>query len=185
MLKFGSLQGLDGVCGGWNIVNQPADKLPQDIASASVAVFEGRLGVTATAVWYIGNQLVNGTNYALIYRFERLVSGGKKEISFIKVVINIPLNSIGGKGATIVSEEHTPVIEDNVEDGWNKIFNSGFVGASHKPITVIGTQVVKGTNYHCFAQSCSVYPGAEPYLSYIIINEFQGNWSIVSIAPVA
>lgn len=184
MLQFGSLQALGGEIGGWTLVNENTDKLPQDIASAAYAVFEGRLGVTATPYWYIGRQIVKGVNHALIYRFERLVSGGVKQIEFAKVVINIPPNSIGGKGATIVKEEHTPVISEVVEDGWNKIFNSGFVGATHKPVAEIGSQVVKGTNYHVLAQSQAVYPGAEPYLSYVIINEFQGEWNIVSIAPI-
>lgn len=184
MVQFGSLQALGGTFGGWTLVNESADKLPQDLASAAYDVFNGRLGVIATPVWYIGHQLVKGVNHALVYRFERLISGGAKQQEFIKVVINIPPNSVDGKGATIVREEHIPVISDNVEDGWNRIFNSGFVGATHKPIAEIGSQVTKGTNYHILAQSQGVYPGAEPYLSYIIINEFQGEWNLCSIAPV-
>lgn len=183
-VQFGALEALGGSFGGWTLVNENTEEMPQDLASASYAVFEGRLGITATPVWYIGHQLVKGVNHALVYRFERLISGGVKQTEFAKVIINIPPNSVGGKGATIVKEEHIPVISDNVEDGWNKIFNSGFVGATHKPVAEIGSQVAKGTNYHVLAQSQGVYPGAEPYLSYIIINEFQGEWSIVSIAPI-
>ena len=183
-VQFGALEALGGSFGGWTIVNESTEKMPQDLASAAYDVFNGRLGITATPMWYIGHQLVNGINYAVVYKFERLISGGAKQIEFAKVIINIPPNSVGGKGATIVREEHTPVINDNVEEGWNKIFNSGFVGATHKPIAEIGSQVVKGTNYHVLAQSQGVYPGAEPYLSYIIINEFQGEWHIASIAPI-
>lgn len=183
-LQFGSLEALGGSFGGWTLVNESTEKMPQDLASASYAVFEGRFGITATPVWYIGHQLVNGVNHALVYRFERLISGGVKQTEFVKVVINIPPNSVGGKGATIVKEEHIPVISNNIEDGWNKIFNSGFYGATHKPIAEIGSHVAKGTNYHVLAQSQGVYPGAEPYLSYIIINEFQGEWHTVSIAPI-
>ena len=54
--KFGGIE-LGEAFGGYEIVNQPADKLPQEVASAvGVANSNPLLGATYNPLWYVENQ---------------------------------------------------------------------------------------------------------------------------------
>lgn len=167
--------------GSYTLNLHSAAELPQDVASAVGTLFE-RVGATYTPVYYIGSQLVNGMNHKLVAERVKLVSGGKTIKDFVVVTINIPAGSVGGAGATIVSEDdaNTFVLRDNIEKGVKKAL-AEFTGATIKPIFEIGTQVVKGTNYHFLCENTITYPGAEPYLTRVVFNNFQDNWKIVEI----
>ena len=168
--------------GGWILKMRKVNRLPQDVASAFGLVFEDNLGATYVPMYYLATQLVNGTNHKLIAERIKIVSKGKQIKDFVVVTINIPAGSIGGQGATKVSEEDATdfILRDDVEKGFKKAM-SDFTGAEHKPIFEIGTQVVKGINYHFICESKVVYPNAEPYLTRVVINNFKDNWAIIEI----
>ena len=169
--------------GGWNLKLEKADKLPQDLASAVAKIFDpAKVGGSYTPVYYVGTQQVNGTNHKLVFERTMLVSGGKTLKSFAVVTIYIPTGDIKGEAATKVSEEDVTdfVLRDEIEKGVKKAL-ADFTGANHKPILELGEQIVKGKNYHFICESKGVYPGAEPYLTHVVINNFQGNWTIDQI----
>ena len=168
--------------GGWALKLEPANKLPQDVATAFGNLYGDKLGGSYIPIFYVGMQLVNGVNHKLIVERTKLISGGKAVKDFSVVTINIPAGSVGGKGATIVSEEDATdfVLRDEIEKGFKKAMLD-FVGAEHKPILELGTQIVKGTNYHFICESKAVYPDAEPYLTRIVVNNFKDNWTIAEI----
>lgn len=58
----------------------------------------------------------------------------------------------------------------------------GLVGVDYKPVTLLGTQVVAGTNYRILCEATVVYPGAETQKVVMTIYEdLDGNASILSI----
>ena len=58
------------------------------------------------------------------------------------------------------------------------------LGVNYKPIAYIGSQVVKGINYHIVCQARVIYPGAEPYGVKMVINDFQGEATLVSLTKI-
>ena len=95
--------------------------------------------------------------------------------------ISLP-NDPKAEHATKVSEDDatTFILRDEIEKGVKKAL-SEHIGLSIKPILELGTQIVKGTNYHFICECKAVYPNAEPYLARVAINNFQDNWTIDQI----
>lgn len=171
--------------GGWTFKFDNTEKLPQDLASAFTNLFGTKFGGAYVPRLLVGTQLVNGLNYDLIVERNMLVSGGKTVKSFANVVINIPSGDVGGENATVVSEKDATdfVLRDEIETGVKKAL-TGWVGSTIKPLLELGTQVVKGTNYVFIAECQGVYPGAEPYLARVVVNNFQDNWVIYEIERI-
>ena len=168
--------------GGWILKMRKADRLPQDVATAFVDIFGKLVGGSYTPEYYVATQPVNGMNHKLIAERNKMVSKGKMVKDFAVVTINIPAGSIGGKGATKVSEEDASdfVLRDDIEKGFKKAMKD-YLGVEHKPLLEIGEQVVKGINYHFICESKIVYPDAEPYLTRVVVNNFQDKWTVVEI----
>jgi hypothetical protein len=171
-----------GLIGGLTILDKPVTSLPQDLASALTSLNAGLLGATYVPLRYIGTQVVNGVNHYLLAKDIRATKD--KDTSIVIMVINIPPGSVGGKGATLVKiiEEET-----DVPAAIRAIFEKAtrqLIGVDYKMLLFIGSQVVKGINYHFICQAKVVYPGAEPKVVRLVINEFQNEISVVSITPI-
>ena len=167
---------------GWTLKLESAEKMPQDLATAFGKLFGTKLGASYMPVFYVGDQLVNGTNHKLIVERNRIVSGGKTIKDFAVATINVAPLDVRAAKATLVSEEDATdfVLRDDIEKGVKRALKD-FTGAEHKPILELGEQVVKGINYHFICESKAVYPNAEPYLTHLVINNFQDNWTIEQI----
>lgn len=170
---------------GWKLNLESANKLPQVVASAFGNIFGDYVGGSYTPVYYVGTQQVNGVNHKLIAQRTMLTSGGKTVKSFAVVTINIPPGDVRGEKATKVSEESAVdfVLRDNIEKGFKRAM-ADLLGTDNKPILELGTQVVKGTNYVFICESKEVYPGAEPYLTRIVVNNFQNYWTVVEVEKI-
>ena len=183
MMKVGNIKS-SGAFGGWYLVDALAEKLPQEVARGLSVAFSER-EEELEPVWYIGYQLVNGLNHAFICR--RIRKSENREVrDFVTVVINIPMGVNGYKDAKLVKMEVSG--ESILNEETQEIFDTAMknmVGAAHKVLAEIGTQVVKGINYHFICQSQGVYPGSQPYLTRVIINQFGEYVSIVGIEPIA
>ena len=171
--------------GGWTLVMQSAEKLPQPLASAFGKLFgDSKFGGSYTAEYYVATQPVNGINHMLIVERTKLISGGKTVKDFATVVINIPAGDIRGEKATIVSEKDaTDFVLRDIEVGVKKAL-ADYTGLSIVPLVEIGEQMVKGINYHFICESRINYTGAEPYLTRVAINNFQDNWTIAEIVKL-
>lgn len=165
--------------GGWTLKLERANKLPQALESAFTKLFADRLGGSYNPLYYVGTQQVNGINHKLIVERTKQVSGGKTIKDFAVVTINIPAGDIRGERASKVSEEDATdfCLRDEIEKGVKKAMLE-FAGANHKPILELGTQVVKGINYHFICESTAAYSDAEPYLTRVAVNNFQDKWTI-------
>ena len=167
---------------GWTLKLEKADKMPQDLATAFSELYSGKFGGSYVPEYYVGLQLVNGLNHKLIAERTKQVSGGKLVKDYAVVTINIPGGSVGGQGATIVSEDDVTdfVLRDEVEKGFKKAM-AEFTGATFKPLLELGEQIVKGKNYHFICEGKDNFAEAEPYLARVAINNFKDNWTIAEI----
>ena len=181
--KLGEIT-LDELFGGYELVNKPASHLPQDVASAVGIVNGGLLGATYQPIFYVGKQAVNGMNHMLICEEIRTTKNRSKAI--VALIINIPPGegAARGENARVVRIIEEADMPENVQ----AIFSAAekqLAGVSYKPVAYIGSQVVKGVNHYFVCEARVIYPGAEPRAVIMGVNVFDGNISIVGIAPVS
>ena len=181
--KFGGIE-LGGVLGGYEIVNIPANKLPQEAASAMGTANGDLLGATFSPIWYVGKQLVNGTNYLFIAEEIRTTKNQDKHI--VGLVINVPPgeHSMQGEGAKVVNIIESEELVPEVQAAFSTV-EKGLVGVSYKPVMYIGSQVVRGVNHFIVCEAKTIYPGAQPYAVVLCVNIFEGKTSLVGIAPIS
>lgn len=168
---------LGGKYGGYELINKPVTSMPQDLASGFYIAQEGFVGSSFEPLYIVGKQVVNGINYFVIAEQTLVLAKPIKRI--VGLTINIPPKSVGGKSAKIIDvvTSEVPRIPVEIEEILkNKL--SELIGATHKPVTFIGEQLVKGKNYFIVAESTAVVPNAEPYATLITLNVFEDTASI-------
>lgn len=163
---------LGGKYGGYELINQLATSMPQDLASGFYIAQEGFVGSSFEPIYIVGKQVVNGINYFVIAEQTLVIEHPIKRI--VGMVINIPPKSIGGKNAKIIDivTSEVPRIPVEIEKPLKEEL-AKLIGANNKPIALIGTQVVKGTNYFVVGESTAVVPNAEPHAILITLNIFN------------
>lgn len=179
MGKVGELQ-ISNLFGGYELVDGDARSLPQELASAIGVVFANR-PETVIPAYYFGYQLVNGKNHVLVCQRIRRIDE-MEERDFVRIEIHIPLGIDGYKKAELKTMEvasetlYLPEIKRIFEEGTKYL-----VGVEYKSLLFVGTQVVKGMDYHFICETKQVRPNSNPYLTRLIINEFNGEISIAGI----
>ena len=176
-MRLGSLE-LDKTVGGYEVVCEPADKLPQEVATAVSTVNAGLLGATYQPLIYVGRQVVNGVNHLFIAR--ELRSTRKQQQMVVALVINIPAGDLTGEKTTVVNIIEETDLPADVRSAFDSA-TSQIVGVSYKPLAYVGSQVVKGVNHFLIRSAAPVYPGAKPRPVLVGVNTFQGMSSIMSI----
>ena len=179
---FGSIT-TGGKLGGYKLANHSATQLPQDLATATSYLFDGDgkiLGATYKPIWYIGSQLVNGTNHLLICEQTKSTKDAVKRI--VAVVINI---STDGKASIVEIIDDADLIEGtNLDAKLGDKFNDALgklLGVKYTPILYVGSQIVKGMNYYIVAEARILRNDAEPYPVMICINVFDDIAVVISI----
>ena len=182
--NFGGIE-LGGEFGGYEIVNQPATQLPQDVASAvSAANSNPLLGATYNPLWYVGKQTVNGVNHLFIA--EGIRATKNKDKSIVGLVINVPPgeNSIKGEGAKVDRIIESAELEPEIQAAFTTLEKS-LIGVSYKPVVYIGKQIVKGENHYIVCEAKAIYPNAQPKAVVFVLNIFEGKPSVVGILPIS
>ncbi len=87
------------------------------------------------------------------------------------------LNNLGN--FTVIEQKGMTSMPQKAASAWDGAFAEGFTGASYKPIAYIGKQLVKGTNHMFIAEQTLSTANAERHIVTIIINEFDGKYTIV------
>ncbi len=180
--RFGGVE-LGGTFGGYTIVDTSAAKLPQDAATAIGAANNGMLGATYNPIWYVGHQLVNGTNHLFVAEVAR--STKDRDTSIVGLVVNVPAGEgyLSGKGAKIARIIENATLTPEVETAFTSV-TQNIVGVGYKPVLYVGEQIVHGTNHYIVCEARGVYPGARPYATVVCVNICDGNASLVSITPI-
>ena len=176
-MKLGGIEFGDRL-GGHTIVNQPATMMPQELATAIGVINSLNYGATYDPIWYVSNQVVNGTNYVLVTRQVR--STKDQDTMICGLIINIPPGSFDGKGAKIIEVIEEAKLDENVETAFKEA-QKQLTGVTYKPVLYIGQQVVRGFNYHIACQALGNYPGAHPYAVILVVNSFGGKYTVVAV----
>lgn len=180
-MKLGGFN-LDGAFGGYQIVNVPANKLPQDAASAISSVNGELLGATYQPIWYVGSQVVNGMNHLFIAEEIRATKKATKMI--VGLVINVPPG--GGEGAKIVNIIEEADLPAEVQDAFDATVRA-LVGMNYRPIAYIGKQQVsKSMNHAIICEAKLVYATeTEPKPVIVKINiAGPGQYTLVGVEGI-
>lgn len=161
--------------GNWN-VDVTVGAMPQKVATAMGKLSETLLGAEYEAIAYLGSQVVNGTNHAVLA--EQTVTTGRDTKNVVVLIFNEKPNEIdltlvsiervveGGlpMGGTVIDVQTE--IPAEIQEVWDAAFE-GYVGYSLSPIAYLGSQVTKGTTYIFAVEATPVV--AEPTKQAMII----------------
>ena len=172
-MKFGEIK-LGGRFGGYTIINESADRLPQDLASAVVSVCEDK-EYMLVPIWYWGTQLVNGLNHMLVCE---KVQNSKYQI--VVAIINIPPNSVGGKGAKLVALLDKADLYGALKTAFEGHLKN-LCGVGYHPVAYMGEKMVKGVNHYILCEANLQYPGSRPYAAVVEINIFGSDANVTGI----
>lgn len=169
--------------GSWDI-KIVTNGMPQKVATAFSALAGQLIGAEYEPIAYLGSQVVNGTNHAVLAK--QILTTGRDTTNVVVLIFNEKPNAME---ATLVSIERVveggaplggiqinPQVEipADAQAAWNEAF-SAWVGAKIEPIALLGTQVVKGTNFIFAATSTPVYPDAKPTACIVTVNPMTGS----------
>lgn len=162
--------------GSWDIAVQ-IGKLPQKVATAFDSL--NIVGAEYELIAYIGSQVVNGTNHAVLAK--QTILNGKDTENIVVMIFNEKPNDMN---AVLVSIERvlenggsfggvhvdvTTELDDEVMDIWNDAFE-GFVGSTVTPYALLGTQVTTGTEYIFAATLVTTALEPEEHAMIVTIN---------------
>jgi hypothetical protein len=165
--------------GGWEI--KVSEGMPQKVASA-MGKLDELLGAKYIPVLYLGSQVVNGTNHAVLA--EQTVITGEDSKNAVIVVVNEKPNSMdaavvdihrivesGGKlGGTKI--EMSTEIPAEAQEAFDKA-REGFVGSNIKPIAYIGSKITKGIEYKLLVIVEPVVPNPVSSVAVLTVNSMD------------
>ena len=164
--------------GNWE-VNINTNGMPQKVATAFAKINETLVGAEYEPIAYIGHQVVNGTNHAVLAK--QTVLTGKDTENIVLIVFNekpgdmeaalVGIERVvesGGELGGIVVDPTTD-IPDVAQVAWDEAFD-GFVGSNVEPFAYLGSQVVNGVNLIFAAEVTPVTPNAKKKAALVIIN---------------
>lgn len=168
--------------GAWNVgINVGA--MPQKVATAVGKMSESLMGAEYEPICYLGSQVVNGTNHAVLC--EQTIITGRDTKNIVVVVFNEKPNEMeltlvridtiveGGlpMGGTAIDVKTD--IPDDAKAVWEDAFD-GMVGSNVEPFALLGTQVVNGVNYIFGAVLTPVVANPMSKAVVVTINEKSG-----------
>lgn len=164
--------------GSWEI--EPSiGALPQKVASAIGAL--QLFGCEYTPIAYLGLQVVNGINHAILA--EQLVTTGKDTRNIVVMIFNEKPGSMdnpalvniervvesGGELGGIKVDPSLDIPED-AKKALDTVF-AGFVGSKVEPFVYLGSQVTKGVDYIFAATLTSVTANPIKKVCLLTVNE--------------
>lgn len=80
-------------------------------------------------------------------------------------------------GITLAEQRGLYSMPQKAASAWCAV--EDIVGAGYKPLVFVGTQPVKGTNYHFIAEQTLITKTPIRHIVKIAINEFNGEYEVV------
>lgn len=175
--------------GAWD-VNVSLGKMPQRVATAMGKLSENLIGAEYTPIAYLGSQQVNGVNHAVLA--EQLVVTGKDTKNIVVLIFNEKPNDIdltlvniervveaGGEFGGIAVDVKTDIPEDAMNAFSSAL--EGRLGVKVSPFALLGTQVVKGTNYVFAAEVTPIVKDPVKSVELVIVNGMTKDVAFVDI----
>ena len=163
--------------GSWNI-DIKVGTLPEKVATAFFNV--ELMGAEYIPIAYIGSQVVNGINHAVLA--EQLLTTGKDTKNVVLMIFNekgMDCNLINiervvesgeGMGGTVVDVQ-TDIPKDAMVEF--ELVLKDFVGSAVKPFALLATQVVKGVDYIFAAEVTLVAETPVKKFAIVTVNTFD------------
>lgn len=139
--------------GGWE-VKVAVGAMPQKVATAFSEYFGTLVGAEYTPIAYLGSQVVNGINHAILA--EQVLITGRDEKNVVLIVMNergedftvVRIENLVAQGAPLggIKIDVETKIPEEAQRAWNTAFE-GFVGSTVVPFAYLGSQVTNGTDY--------------------------------------
>jgi hypothetical protein len=177
--------------GSWNI-NVVVDGMPEKVATAVSKLNEQLLGAEYTPIAYLGSQVVNGTNHAVLA--EQLLITGRDTKNIVLIIFNekpssgiedLTLVAIervveGGEGMGAVEVNVKTDIPVDAKVAFASVIGD-FVGSDVEPFALLATQVVNGVDYIFAAEVTSVTAAPVKKVCKVTVNELNKTVSFVDI----
>ena len=151
--------------------------MPQKVATAMGEI--NMLGAEYEPIAYLGSQVVNGVNHAVLA--EQIVITGRDTKNIVVLKFNEKPNDMkvalvgietvvsgGAEFGGIALDVKTDIPED-AKTAWDEAFKD-FVGSDVKPFAYLGSQVVNGMNYIFAAEVTPVVPDPVSRLAVVTVN---------------
>lgn len=162
--------------GAWK-VSIVTGAMPQKVATAIGSLAETLLGATYTPIAYLGSQLVNGTNHAILAEQTIVAGVDHKNIVLLKfnekgmdcsLYAIEPVLQEGGPLGGVKINASVDIPEAALE-AFNKV-TANWVGVTVNAAAFLGQRVSKGTDYYFLASVTPIYPNAEAKAMLICVN---------------
>ena len=173
--------------GSWE-VKVAVDAAPQKVATAIGALSEQLVGAEYTPIAYLGSQVVNGINHAVLAEQTILTGRDTKNVVLLIfnekgmdcTLVNIERVVEGGVGDGGVEDNVKTDIPDDAKAEFDKVLGN-FVGSTVEPFALLATQVVKGIDYKFAATVTPVIPEAKTSVAVVTVNSLAGTVSFQDI----
>ena len=139
--------------GAWT-VDVNVNGMPEKVATAVSALADQLMGAEYKPIAYLGSQLVNGVNHAVLA--EQTILSGKDTKNVVVLIfnekgmectlVNIERVVEGGDGMGAVEVNVKTDIPADAAAAFAKVMD-GFAGLDVKPFALLATQVVAGIDY--------------------------------------
>lgn len=83
----------------------------------------------------------------------------------------------------ILEQPELTAMPQEAASAWCAVMNN-ILGATYKPLLYVGGQPAKGVNHVFIAQQTLILAKPERHIVLVTINEFDGNYNIVSIERI-
>lgn len=174
--------------GAWEV--KFSTNYPQLVATAVSKVTENLFGAEYKSVAYLGKQVVNGVNHAVLA--EQTILNGKDTKNAVVLVFNekpgsldvslVSINTILNGGAEAGGVEVNVTADLTAED--KAVFakgKEGYVGAALEPVALLGKQVVRGLNYIFLVEMTPVVLNPVKTYAMVTVNLFENVATITDI----
>lgn len=180
--------------GGWT----PAESVALTVEAQELLAkaTEKLLGSRYTPVLYLGTQVVAGRNHALLCRVAPVTADPVETYAIVKLYEdtqgNVSVLDVTDSGvATNISDSmggwsqcEAPAVTEELQAIFDKAME-GYTGMGFRPIGLVATQLVSGTNYCFFCESTPVDGGESGYAFVTVYADLEGNAQISDVAPFA
>ena len=173
--------------GAWT-VDVNVNGMPEKVATAVSALADQLMGAEYKPIAYLGSQLVNGINHAVLA--EQTILSGRDTKNVVVLIfnekgmectlVNIERVVEGGDGMGAVEVNVKTDIPADAKVAFAKVMD-GFAGSDVKPFALLATQVVAGIDYIFAAEMKLVTAEPVSKVVKVTINSLRDTVQFVDI----